>query len=198
MIRLILPLILVLVLFSGCSSGSLNATGKFLPPVHNEQLAKAKPCCISYSEIRYSKTNLGEEIKIEISPESQIFEFPDGKSYFAAYELPNSFKAINVKTYPVNMVLNRYGHVLIPAIQFLDERHQLIENIKPQYLAKNPRVIGNSWGEAEVLVPSSARYFIVLDSKSSQGLSWRDPDQRSGYLYVRSGPTGELDILVRK
>ena len=187
----------VLVFLAGCSSGPLSTTGTFLPPEHNQKLAQAKSCCSSYREVQYAKLALGQETAAILSPESPVFDFSDGRSFFAAFELPDKSQLVAVKTYPVNMVYNPAGHVLVPAVQFLDAKHQIVETVKPSYLARNPRVIGNSWGEAEVPIPPAARYVILLDGKLSPGLSWRDSDQRSGFLFVRSGPTGELSVLVR-
>ncbi len=44
-------------------------------------------------------------------------------------------------------------------------------------------------------MPKSAKYLVVIDGKSSDGLAWRDSDQSSG-LFVRSGPTGEVSLLA--
>lgn len=175
----------------------MSAIGTFLPPEHNQKLAQTKPCCASYRDIQYAKLSLGQEATAVLTPESPVFEFPSGRSFFAAFELPANSRAIIVKTYPVNMLYNRTGHVLIPAVHFLDAGHQVVATFKPPYVARNPRVIGNSWGEAEVLIPGSARYVVLLDSKSLDGLAWRDTDQRSGFLPVRSGPTGELIVLAK-
>lgn len=195
--RLLITFIVTSACLAGCATGPLNIPGTFLPPQHYVKLTVTDPCCVSYGDMQYVKLNIDEEMKATLSPESPVFEFSDGKSFFSAYELPSNAGSIHLKTYPVNMLLNRFGHVLIPAVQFLDERHQLIKQIKSTYISRSPRVVGDSWGEAEVIVPLAARYLILLDSKSPTGLAWRDRDQRSGYLAVRSGPTGEVSVLVR-
>jgi hypothetical protein len=172
------------------------APGTFLPPEHDKLLTQAKPCCSSYREIKYQRLNLGEEIATALTPESPVFEFPHARSFFAAFELPSDSLAILVKTYPVNMLYNRTGHVLVPAVLFLDAGHNPIGILKPRYLPRKPKVIGDSWAEGEAAVPRSARYFILLDGKSSGGFSWGDSDQFSGFLFVRSGPTGEISVLA--
>jgi hypothetical protein len=187
----------VLALLAGCATGPMSAPGTFLPPEHNLKLAQAKPCCSSLANIPYTKLTHDHEQSATLSPESQVFEFSSGRSFFSAFELPVNSRVIVLKTYPVNMLLNRTGHVLLPAVQFLDVRHQVVETVAPTYSTRSPRVIGDSWAEAGVPVPVSARYFIILDSKSPGGLAWRDADQRSGSLFVRSGPTGEATVLVR-
>lgn len=180
-----------------CASGPLSNTGTFLPPEHIQQLAEGKVCCSSYREIRYGSLGVGKEVEFAITPESPIFEFNNGRSFFEAFEFPaGNAQILTLKTYPVNMLYSRAGHVLVPGIQFLDAELRVIDAQTPKYIARNPRVIGRSWGEAEINVPSAARFVVILDGKSSGGLSWRDSDQRGGALFVRSGPTGELSIAV--
>jgi maltose operon periplasmic protein len=195
--RSLLFLFGVLVFIQGCATGPMNATGTFLPPEHNQKLAQTKLCCASYRDMKYAKLTLGQETTAALTLESPVFEFPNGRSFFAAFELPANSRAIILKTYPVNMLYNRTGHVLIPAVHFLDAGHQVVATLKPPYVARNPLMIGNSWGEAEVLIPGAARYIVLLDSKSPDGLAWRDMDQRSGFLPVRSGPTGEMIVLAK-
>lgn len=195
--RLVSVVLLSLVALSGCASGPLSNTGTFLPPEHTQLLAQGKVCCSSYREVRYGSLGVGKEVEFSITPESPIFEFKNGRSFFAAFELPaGNARTLTLKTYPVNMLYNRAGHVLVPGVQFLDAELRLIDAQTPMYIARNPRVIGNSWGETEINVPSAARFVVVLDGKSSKGLSWRDSDQRGGFLFVRSGPTGDLSIAV--
>ncbi len=188
----------VLVILTGCATGRLSSPGTFLPPEHNLILAQAKPCCSSYFEFPYLKLGIEQETSVIVSPESPVFDFPGGRSFFAAFELPTGSQAMVLKTYAVNMLYNPSGHVLVPSVQFLDLNHRIIETSRPKYIERGPRIIGDSWGEANILIPLSARYVILMDGKSSLGLSWRDRDQRTGFLFTRSGPTGELSILVRR
>lgn len=187
--------LLSLLALCGCADGHLSNVGTFLPPEHAQQLAQRKVCCSSYREIRYGSLEIGKEVEFAITPESPIFEFKDGRSFFSAFELPvGKARILTLKTYPVNTLYNLAGHVLVPSVQFLDAELRVIDAQTPKYIARYPRVIGRPWGEAEINVPSAAQFVVILDGKSSGGLSWRDRDQRSGFLFVRSGPTGELSI----
>lgn len=188
--------ILGVLTLAGCASGPLSQPGTFLPAEQYQHLEKAKICCSSYREIRYTKLERGSEAAAAITAESPVFEFDGQRSFFAGFELPASSRSLLVKTYPVNMLWNRTGHVLIPAVQFLDGEYKPIETVRPNYVARNPPVIGRSWGEAEVQIPSAARYVLLFEAIGMPGLSFRDSDQRSGYLSVRSGPTGELSVRV--
>lgn len=182
----------------GCGTSSLTASGKFLPPIHQEKLANAKTCCATYRDMPFGKLVLGEDKPAVISPDSPVFEFQDGRSFFVSFEIPPGDRRVVVlKTFPVNTFLNAAAHVLIPEVQFLDLEYQPLSTVKPRYVALNPRIIGDSWAEAEVAIPATARFLIIRDGKELGGMAWRDTDQRSGFLFIRSGPTGELKILVR-
>jgi hypothetical protein len=45
-----------------------------------------------------------------------------------------------------------------------------------------------------VSTPVSAKYSILIDSKSLYGHAWADSDQPSGLLFVSSAPIGEFSI----
>lgn len=182
------------VLLAGCATGPLDATGTFLPPIHNERLAQAKICCSTYREMPFAGLALGQETSGTLTAESPVYAFGEGRSFFAAFELPASAKRLEVKTYPVNMLSNPVGHVLVPAVQFLSTDYQLVETAKPLFVERRPPFIGRSWAEAQIPVPASARYFVLLDGKSTPMLRWPDPPKP--FLYVRSGPTGEFTVRV--
>jgi maltose operon periplasmic protein len=189
--------LLLLICLSSCATGPLDATGTFLPPAHTQKLLSSNLCCATYKNFQYNKLTKNQEIKVAITPKSPVFEFNQGRSFFSAFELPNEVtKSLTVKTEPVNMLWNRTGHVLIPAIIFLDNQFNVIEISNPNYEARSPKVIGGSWAEAAISIPVSAKYVVLIDGKSSDGLAWRDSDQPSGLLFVRSGPTGEVSLLA--
>ncbi len=193
----ILTYLALLICLSSCATGPLNATGTFLPPIHTQKLLSASLCCSSYKNFQFNKLTKNQEFKVSITPESPVFEFIQGRSFFSAFELPSKApKSLTVKTEPVNMLWNRDGHVLIPAIVFLDNQFNVIETAKPNYEARSPKVIGSSWAEATISIPISAKYSILIDGKSSEGLAWPDSDQPSGLLFVRSGPTGEVSLVA--
>lgn len=181
---------------AGCAAGPLSHTGTFLPPDHYAALEKAQLCCSSYRDIHYVKLNPGTEVSAAITSESPVFQFDYQRAYFAAFELPAMAKRLLVKTYPVNMLWNRAGHVLIPTVQFLDANYKPLVTLRPNYVARNPQFMGRSWGEAEVSVPNSARFVVLFEAIGMPGLAWRDRDQPTGSLSVRSGPTGEVSVLV--
>lgn len=183
-------------LMAACTTGPLDQTGTFLPPEHEKQLAAQKVCCASYREFHFQKLNKDAETAFTLVPDSPVFQFPHGRSYFVAYELPVAAATLVVKTVPVNMLYNPVGHVLVPAVVFLDGNKNLIGITRPSYTPKNPRFIGDSWAEASLPIVQGARFAVLVDAKNRQSLAWRDSDQRSGYLVVRSGPTGLGSVVA--
>ncbi|HEX2830654.1 MAG TPA: hypothetical protein VHP37_30230 [Burkholderiales bacterium] len=181
---------------AGCATGPLSHTGTFLPPQHYAALEKAPLCCESARDISYLKLIPGAEQAAAITPESPVFQFDHQRAYFAAFELPAGARTLVVKTYPVNMLWNVSGHVLLPSIRFLDADYRPLVTESPDYIARNPPLIGRSWGEATIAIPAAARFFVLFEGNRLSYLAWRDSEQPGGLLYVRSGPTGELSVLV--
>lgn len=185
--------ILVAMTISGCASGPLDAPGTFLPPQHYQALASAVLCCKSYSDIHYAPLTRGKTSDVLILPTSPVFEFDGRRSFFAAFELEGGVNRIlTVTTKPVNLVWNPDGHVMVPSVQFLDQRHQKIELARPQYATQR----GESGAQAFLKVPEGAKYVILLGGTHTSGISWPDSDQRSGQLFIRSGPTGKIGVLL--
>lgn len=181
---------------AGCATGPLDDTGTFLPPLHYQALESAKICCDSPKAIRYVPLPRGTEVKTTVSPDTPVFEFGGRRSYFAAFELPSGENRIlMVTTTPVNMLLNRYGHVMVPSVQFLGDDFKPVATVEPRFETSS-RFPRGSWAEAPVRVPNPARYAVLFDGRNAGGLAWRDRDQASGSLFVRSGPTGEIGVLL--
>ena len=177
---------------AGCATGPLDNTGTFLPPLHYQSLESAKICCDSHKTIRYVHLQRGTEVKTTVLPDTPVFEFNGRRSFFAAFELPpGESRILMVTTTPVNMLLNRYGHVMVPSVEFLGGDFNPIATIEPRYETDSL-----SPAKAHVRVPDTALYAVLFDGRNAGGLAWRDHDQASGSLFVRSGPTGEISVLL--
>ncbi|WP_139351770.1 hypothetical protein [Polaromonas sp. A23] len=185
--------ILAAAAISGCASGPLDVPGTFLPPQHYQALASAPLCCKSYGDIHYAPLQRGRTSDALVLPTSPVFEFDGRRSFFAAFELAGGVNRIlTVTTEPVNLTWNPVGHVMVPSVLFLDPDHKKIELVQPQYAvqAKEPGA------RALLTVPNGARYAVLLSGTGTSGISWPDSDQRSGQLFIRSGPTGKIGVLL--
>ncbi|MFL9694754.1 transcriptional regulator, partial [Aeromonas veronii] len=55
-----------------------------------QQLGSATVCCTSISELQYQPLAAEQERVIAIDGSSPAFNFPEGKSYYAAFKLPTN------------------------------------------------------------------------------------------------------------
>jgi len=60
-----------------------------VPPDELKALAQAKPCCASLAELPFRPIEREGLIKLEIGSDSPAFVFDSGKSFFAAFRLPD-------------------------------------------------------------------------------------------------------------
>lgn len=72
----------IALLLTGCASPL---------PVEKTQLEHSASCCDSYSSFHYQSLPIGKPVKSKLSSSSPVFDFPEGKSYFAAYVIAGSF-----------------------------------------------------------------------------------------------------------
>lgn len=55
-----------------------------------DSLSRASSCCQDYSTLPYATANAGEDKWLPIDENSPVFNFSEGKSYFAAFKLPQN------------------------------------------------------------------------------------------------------------
>ena len=55
-----------------------------------DSLSRANSCCRDYSTLPYATANAGDDKWLPIDENSPIFNFAEGKSYFAAFKLPQN------------------------------------------------------------------------------------------------------------
>lgn len=77
----------------GCRAGTINDVAL------EESLAKSKPCCTSYASMSFTKPKPSEPLTI--GPDAPSYEFPTGRSRFAALDL-TEFKQKQLVLMPAN------------------------------------------------------------------------------------------------
>ena len=55
-----------------------------------DSLSRASSCCRDYSTLPYATANAGDDKWLPIDENSPVFNFSEGKSYFAAFKLPQN------------------------------------------------------------------------------------------------------------
>ena len=81
-------------------------------------------CCSNYSEFAWIPLN-GNEIDFAIDEYSQVGDFPDGKSYFAGFVLPENVERMQVE---IASWMRSVG-VFAPKVLLLDPQFQVVDTL---------------------------------------------------------------------
>ncbi|MFQ6006490.1 MAG: MalM family protein [Woeseia sp.] len=113
----------------------LTSCAAFFPPTLEEtiqSLASAPNCCAAAKDFAYEPLEFPGTTSFDISAESPAFDFPTGRSFFKAFELPKQAVpyTITIKGYPGNHVPAQQHHwkperysVFVPVVMLLDRDH---------------------------------------------------------------------------
>ena len=199
-------LISILILLSGCASQVVQLTA---------DLESQPSCCATLADLPFSSLGSENEVRFPIGPGDRVFNFPSGKSYVKAFELPRDdrFAGLEVRTYLVGEWIPT-AHAFGPFFQFLDGEKVPIEaEVSPQLYYDEGFFEGSRW-TGVVKIPLAARYFVIFTKPELvkfqriplAGTSGYAYSAGSSFVYVppsgaRSssyGPAGELRLrLVR-
>ena len=128
-LRCIFTVSMVLLLLSACAD---------LPTQQQaiDSLEQAPVCCQLLSGIRYAPFPADISEKITIDANSPAFVFETGKSFFAAYALPDKAVPyrIGIQSYPVGYSAST-ATVLEPRMTVLDADHNILSNTGSRSLA---------------------------------------------------------------
>lgn len=148
----LLPVSLVALLLASCAA----------PVAQQDSALTSKAvCCKSLSEFSYSSLPLGRRETFRLDASSRAFEFPTGKSYFAAFKLePKANRQINIESNFNGQLIGQYLH---PILTFLNAQHQPVATLAPQLEFVNAKVIPYTVAHMEgiVDVPDKAQYVVV-------------------------------------
>ena len=168
--------------------------------VYSEALERMSLCCPNYAQLIYKKLSVGQRVSEQIGPASPVFAFPEGKSRFIAWQLP---AALNGKTLalrsvvtPSSMPGTGYFYIFSPAVMFLDENFNLMD--EPRFGLFTPvpaSVMPPRSASLQANIPltdrlARARYVILYTSRSIIEGTWRTT--RPGFVPIAGGllPTG--------
>jgi Maltose operon periplasmic protein precursor (MalM) len=194
----------VSMLFTACLllSACAGVGGGFLPPQHDEVLARTPICCNTIETLNYLPLERDKPLRRLIGITTPTYDFSQGKSFFLALSLPmtkDSDKLI-VRSFAQNTLYNPEAHVFVPRITFLSEGHKVIASISPDFFVQRPTYgVGESPWRVDLPIPKDAKYAVVHTSsiERQKVMRMRDSDQRSGYLYIRTGPAGEVEVAIQ-
>jgi hypothetical protein len=199
----------ILVLLGGCAAPQIGE--------HSKALDRTAVCCSTYAEVQMATLTGGTESRTEVSLNSPAFVFPEGKSFFLAYRLPQSkatSRKLTIRTFAVNTVNINAAHVFVPRVTTLDAKLKPVRSVAPALARHRPRIIGESWWQGEITLDPSEEYALLHTGVVERAARLQTPDSDAGAVYaptsggggvlipnargyriIPGGPTGELAIL---
>lgn len=186
-------LIAILCLMLGACATSIDK--------QNSSLIHASPCCSSVAEFRYQRILPGMK-KFKIDQSAPVFDFEEGRSYFAAFEIPeNSNRHFRVKSYFNGMFIGQYFD---PVILVLDSQYRPLTtgSLELQFVDGNMFKDNNAHMLGEFRVDSEAKYFVVLTTEF-EGMAPVARTEPMGYGYMVGsvpvmGTTSGLSIQLER
>jgi hypothetical protein len=127
-------------------------------------LQQASACCTSVAEFSYRQLVPGMK-KFRLDQNAPVFDFDKGRSYFAAFEIPeDSTRHFRVKSYFNGMLIGQYFD---PVLLVLDENHQpiTIGSLQLQFVDGNMFKDNYAHMLGELRVDDTAKYLIILTTK---------------------------------
>ncbi|CAG8998813.1 MAG: hypothetical protein CENE_00773 [Candidatus Celerinatantimonas neptuna] len=153
-----------MMLLSGCAgySGSGNSSIDSIDAgfTYANVLHSHSVCCQSYRQIDYQMAMNGVNEPISITENSPVFNFSDGKAFFAAYQVAQNKDGTKEK---VNLYFDLSQNLFLPKIIILDQDFKITSILDNSFIAKDPAyfiqqgVVNRQF----VMGGSSRKYFIV-------------------------------------
>lgn len=159
-------------------------------PRQAEILQTARSCCSSLAQLPISGTVGSARLSAEFTDNSAVFDFPEGRSYFAAFELPPDWigGSLELTTWHRgNTTLD--SQVFCPVVTALDSAKKSLGNLALGGMKfTRAGFIDNAHFSALVEVPKDAAYIVVHTPTSTIGGSLRaSVDRQGGAIIVGSG-----------
>jgi len=145
---------LVLVFHTGCASY----------PTRDEyaiKLATTPEVSGDISEQDYLPIEPDRWLKFELGGNTNVFDFGDGKSFFAAFELPPGSVSgqLELRT-KFNTIAQARGHVTVPSIMILDANHSLLSKVESE-MRQDRAPSGDTEFAHELSLMADSRYIVV-------------------------------------
>ncbi|WP_256384453.1 MalM family protein [Photobacterium toruni] len=153
-------LIMALLGIMGCSNTDTVSTNNVSPMINQAA------CCSSYSQFSWIPLQ-GTDISVAINAQSQIGQFPDGKSYFAAFSLPSHVEQMQVK---LDSII-RKDQVFAPTVILLNANFQPVKTIdlKDFTLTSSNLLQRAAYQKTIMMTATKTPYMIVYSSEKYRG-----------------------------
>lgn len=162
--------------------------------VLRHDLATRSVCCATFTEMKFSQLGT-DEVDVSLGSGSPIFTFDEGKSYFAAFKLPDNDRVpgLMFRSYLSGTFFPDVS-VFMPSFVFLDASRKPISVASDVQMHKGGE---NMWSgifyTGEVRIPATAEYVVVyttdrphqpLSATAENGMVWPVPSNLSGQMKI--------------
>lgn len=128
-------------------------------PSQRATLQNQRACCATFADLDYKPLIIESELTFPLGPNSQVFDFTTGKSYFAAFSLPTGqSRGIRVSSFFNGMVIGQY---LQPIFLFLDDQKQPVAAVTPNLRFSDTRLTSDAQMIGGVRVPDTAAFLVI-------------------------------------
>ena len=143
-----------------------------------ESLDTEKPCCASVNEFRFEPMPLDKEMEVAFGAGALAYSFPEGMSYFRAFELPQR------PAYELGVAAEMHGsqipgsRTFYPKFIFLSDRKEVVDTIEPHLVFETG--FSRAFFVGSISLSPRYRYVVVYTDHTLLGRQ----------IYVR-GPGGD-------
>lgn len=172
-----------------------------------DALAAVRPCCFDFAQMPFKKLLPGQAMTETINATSPVFDFPQGRSRFVAWELPalHPFGTVALRSVvtPSGMPGTGLLYIFSPAVMLLDEQFNIIaDQHGGLFFAVPASMMPPRGASLQARIPATAiraraRYLIVYTSRSILEGDWTTT--RPGFVPIVGGvlPTGiPIDVTL--
>lgn len=158
----------------------------------------------SLGDATFITLSAGETREFKINTDQQTFGFPEGISYFVGIELAGSDKprTLTLRILPVNALRPRQAHVFVPRVAVVAPDGKVSRYVELEFKPSTrwivPRVIARNtgWEGSLTLAPGESRLAVYTATLLQETLRLPLENEPGGYWYVRSGPTGVVEVTL--
>lgn len=172
---------------TGCAS---------VPELQHDLVSASTALTNSFSEMKALPIAEEKELSIQLSKESPIFMFEEGKSYYATIAIPESRSArkLKIKTFFSTSYLPQ-ANILYPYFVFLDESKQPFRNEKRISLQSGLDFWLGGFYEGSVVVPLEAKEIVIYTS-DSQLPTLRSVSENGTERILPHAPSGKITLSL--
>jgi Maltose operon periplasmic protein precursor (MalM) len=182
MLRLVL-IAIALTAVAGCASTAPTSAG----------VKDLQVCCRSFADMRYAALEIDQEESIRVTEKSLVYEFSEGKSRFAAFEIkqPERVKALDIEMNLSSSWLPA-ASVFLPNVVFLDSERRVTRVVTEIEVRQIQNFWAGSYYFARVPVLPGERFLVVYADPGLIGQTLPFNNGGAGYVFM----AGKTPIYV--